>query len=173
MAGKAYRGYNNSHYSIRTIWGLAKSPELSLDDDDLYCIIGRETKKDSMRKLTQGEIDKVCRVLSNMKDDIKKAQRGGRCQRTDEGGNPLTESLRRKIYALTGELGWNSNNERINGFAKKMFNVDRIEWLTVQQSHKLIEALKKMVGRKEAAHDNENEKTKENDRPRKGETGRD
>ncbi len=162
MAGKAYGGRNCPHYSIRTIWGLAKSPELSLNEEDLYGIIGRETKKDSMRKLTQGEIDKVCRVLSNMKDDVQRAQHG---KRTDEGGNPLTENLRRKIYALTGELEWNDNNERINGFAKKMFKVDRIEWLTVQQSHKLIEALKKMVDRKEAADANKDKETKENDRP--------
>lgn len=144
MAWKAYRGRNHPNYSIRTIWGLAKSPELSLDDEDLYSIIGRETKKDSIRKLTQGEIDKVCRVLSNMKDSIKKTEHR---KRTDEGGNPLTENLRRKIYALTGELGWNDNNERINGFAKKMFQVERIEWLTVSQAHKLIEAIKKMVER--------------------------
>lgn len=146
MAGKAYGGRGRPHCSIRTIWGLAKSPELSLDDENLYSIIQRETKKDSMRKLTQGEIDKVCRVLSNMKDDVIRAERG---KRTDEGGNPQTENLRRKIYALTGELGWNNNNNRINGFVKKMFRVDRLEWLTVSQCHKLIEALKKMVDRKE------------------------
>ncbi|EPR07780.1 regulatory protein GemA [Ruminiclostridium papyrosolvens] len=146
MQGKIYGGRNRPHYSIRTIWGLAKSPELSLDDEDLYGIIGRETKKDSMKKLTQGEIDKVCRVLSNLKDGIQKAEQR---KRTDEGGNLLTENLRRKIYALTGELGWNDNNERINGFCKKMFKVERLEWLTVSQSHKLIEALKKMVDRKE------------------------
>ncbi|ADY54892.1 hypothetical protein Sgly_3153 [Syntrophobotulus glycolicus DSM 8271] len=156
MAGKAYGGRNRPRYSIRTIWGLAKSPELSLDDEDLYGIIGRETGKDSMRKLTQGEVDKVCRVLSNMKDDVNRAERG---KRTDEGGNPQTEKLRRKIYALTGELGWNNNNDRINGFVKKMFKVDRIEWLTVPQSHKLIEALKKMVDRKEEGDAGENKET--------------
>lgn len=145
MAAKAYGGRNRSRYSIRTIWGLAKSPELTLDDEDLYSIIARETKKDSMKKLTQGEIDKVCRVLSNLKDSVQRADK----KRTDEGGNPLTENLRHKIYALTGELGWNDNNERINGFCKKMFMVERIEWLTVPQAHKIIEALKKMVARKD------------------------
>jgi hypothetical protein len=153
MAGKTNGGRNRHRCSIRTIWGLAKSPELLLDDEDLYGIIGRETGKDSMRKLTQGEIDKVCRVLSNMKDSVNRSARG---KRTDEGGNPQTEKLRRKIYALTGELGWNNNNERINGFVKKMFKVDRIEWLTVPQCHKIIEALKKMVDRKEEEQRHEN-----------------
>ena len=40
--------------SIRTLWGLAKSPELSLDDEDLYSLVERETGKDSLRALTRG-----------------------------------------------------------------------------------------------------------------------
>ena len=140
-----YGGRVRPHCSIRTIWGLAKSPELSLDEENLYAIILRETRKDSMKKLTQGEIDKVCRVLANMKDTLRSER--GHDKRTDEGGNPQTENLRRKVYALTEELGWNNNNARINGFAKKMFQIDRIEWLSVPQMHKLIEALKKMVVR--------------------------
>lgn len=138
---KQYQG------SIRAIWGLAKSPELALEEEVLYSIIYRETKKDSMRKLSQSEINNICRILQNMKDDATRAQKG---KRTDEGGNADTERLRRKIYSLTGELGWNNNNNRINGFIKKMFKTDRIEWLTVPQCHTLIESLKKMVERKEA-----------------------
>lgn len=161
---------NQYHGSIRAIWGLAKSPELMLEDEDLYSIIMRETKKDSMRKLSQSEIDKVCRILQNMKDEIIKEEKG---KRTDEGGNIETERLRRKIYALTGELGWNNNNNRINGFIKKMFRVDRIEWLTVPQCHKLIEALKKMINRKEEDDGNETKETQENDCSRESRTGRD
>lgn len=137
---------NRYHGSIRTIWGIAKSPELMLEDEDLYNIIMRETKKDSIRKLSQSEIDKICQILQNMKDEIVREEKG---KRTDKGGNIETERLRRKIYALTGELGWNNNNKRIHGFVKRMFYVDRIEWLTVQQCHKLIEVLKKMVDRKD------------------------
>lgn len=140
--------YKRNQYqgSIRAIWGLAKSPELMLEEEDLYSIIQRETKKDSMRKLSQSEIDKVCRVLQNMKDDITRAEKG---KRTDTGGNTETERLRKKVYALTGELGWNDNNNRINGFVKKMLNVERIEWLSYAQCNKLIEILKKMVKRQE------------------------
>lgn len=141
MAATA-RGQSRPCYSIRTIWGLAKSPELCLDEEALYAIIYRETGKEHMRELSQGEITKVCRVLGKMKDDTKRYQK-----RTDDGGNPKTVPLRRKIYALTGELGWNNDNARINGFVKRMFKVDRIEWLTVPQCHKVIEALKKMVDR--------------------------
>lgn len=134
------------HSSIRMIWGIAKSPELSLDDEALYSIIERETQKDSMRKLTQGEIDRVCRVLQQMKDGVgKPAQR----KRTDEGGNPKTERQRKKVYMLTEALGWNDDDARINGFVRKMFKIDRLEWLTPAQCYKLIEALKKMAARQE------------------------
>lgn len=90
--------------SIRTLWAIAKSPELGLTDEDLHGVVYRETGKGSMKQLTQGEITAVARVLQNMKDS---AARGSRSKRTDEGGNPTTERQRRKIYALTEALGWN------------------------------------------------------------------
>lgn len=138
---------NQYHGSIRAIWGLAKSPELMLEEDILYTVIRRETKKESMRQLSQSEIDNVCRILQNMKDDVTRANKG---KRTDEGENTETERLRKKVYALTEELGWNDNNNRINGFVMKMFKVSRIEWLTYAQCNKLIEILKKMIDRQEA-----------------------
>lgn len=133
--------------SIRTIWGIAKSPELSLEEADLYALIERETGKQHMRELSQGQIDKVCRVLQQMKDSGAPAPKQGK--RTDEGGNPQTVAQRRKIYKLTEELGWNDTPARLNGFILKMFKVSRIEWLTVSQCYKLIEALKKMLEREQ------------------------
>ena len=134
--------------SIRAIWGIAKSPELSLEEADLYALIERETGKQHMRELSQGQIDKVCRVLQHMKDGIRApASKPGK--RTDEGGNPQTVAQRRKIYKLTGELGWNDTPARLNGFILKMFRVSRIEWLTVAQCYMLIEARKKMLEREQ------------------------
>ena len=134
--------------SIRTIWGIAKSPELSLEEADLYALIERETGKQHMRELSQGQIDKVCRVLQQMKDGVRgPTPKPGK--RTDEGGNPQTVAQRRKIYKLTGELGWNDTTDRLNGFIMKMFKVSRIEWLTVAQCYMLIEALKKMLEREQ------------------------
>lgn len=132
--------------SLRTLWGLAKSPELRLTDEDLHGLVYRETGKESMRTLTQGEVDKLARVLQNMKDGVK---RDVNSKRTDEGGDPRTVRQRRKIYALTEALGWNNDNRRINGFVKRMTHVDRIEWLTPAQANKVIEALKSMVAQKE------------------------
>lgn len=135
--------------SIRMIWGIAKSPELSLAEADLYALIERETGKQHMRELSQGQIDKVCRVLQQMKDSVRaSAPKPGK--RTDEGGNPQTAAQRRKIYKLTGELGWNDTPARLDGFILKMFKVSRVEWLSVAQCYKLIEALKKMLEREQA-----------------------
>lgn len=132
--------------SIRTLWAIAKSPELGLSDEDLHAVVYRETGKESMKKLTQGEINTLARVLQNMKDGV---DRDVRSKRTDEGGDPRTEKQRRKIYALTEALGWNNDNRRINGFVKRVTHVDRIEWLTIAQCEKVIEALKAMVARQQ------------------------
>lgn len=132
--------------SIRTLWAIAKSPELLLTDEDLHAVVYRETGKESMRQLTQGEINKVARVLQNMKDSVSYS---ARAKRTDTGGDARTVQQRRKIYTLTEALGWNDDNRRVNGFAKRVTGVDRIEWLTVAQCEKVIEGLKAMVARQQ------------------------
>lgn len=129
--------------SIKTLWAIAKSPELRMDGEDLHAIVYRETGKESMRKLTQGEINTVARVLQNMKDSAGDTY----TKRTDEGGDLRTVQQRRKIYILTGELGWNSDERRIQGFVKRMTGIDRLEWLTPAQCEKVIEGLKTMVAR--------------------------
>lgn len=131
--------------SIRTIWGLAKSPELSMTEDDVHDLVYRETGKESLRKLTQGEINKVVRVLQNLKDGT---QRPVTDKRTDDGGDPRTVNQRRKIYQLCEALGWNDDSRRINAFVKRMTGVDRLEWINPTQCEKVIEAFKAMASRK-------------------------
>lgn len=132
--------------SIRTLWAIAKSPELHLTDEDLHTVVYRETSKESMKQLTQGEINTVARVLQNMKDSVGVRTRN---RRTDEGGDARTVQQRRKIYALTEALSWNKDPQRIQGFVKRMTGVDRLEWLTVAQCEKVIEGLKAMVARQQ------------------------
>lgn len=123
--------------SIRTVWGIAKSPELRLEDEDLYAVVYRETGKESLRKLTAGELSRVIRALQEMKDSAR--QNAGR-KRTDEGGDPRTVEQRRKLYKEMRDLGW--SEAQVNGLARRMFQVERIEWLGPAQCGKLIEALK-------------------------------
>lgn len=132
--------------SIRTLWAIAKSPELHMTDEDLHAVVYRETGKESIKALTQGQINEVARVLQNMKDGVSRSTRP---KRTDEGGDARTIQQRRKIYALTEQLGWNDNPQRIQGFVKRMTGVDRLEWLNVAQCEKVIEGLKAILKRQE------------------------
>lgn len=132
--------------SIRTLWAIAKSPELGLSSEDLHAVVYRETGKESIKKLTQGEIDKLARVLQNMKDGVK---RGATGKRTDEGGDPRTMELRRKMYAICSAMGRTEPEQVVNGLSKRMFGIERQEWLTSGQCIKLIEALKAIAAREQ------------------------
>lgn len=131
--------------SIRTVWGIAKSPELKLTDEELHLVVQAHTGKDSIKALTARELRTVVNVLAGMKESCWKEERGKKYQ----GGNSSTVNQRGKIYKLTQELGW-EKPARVNGLCKKMFKVDRVEWLDYQQCSKLIEALKSMLERQKA-----------------------
>ena len=117
-----------------------------MTDEDLHALVYCETGKGSIKALTQGQINEMARVLQNMKDGVS---RSTRTKRTDEGGDVRTVQQRRKIYALTEQLGWNDNPQRIQGFVKRMTGVDRLEWLNVAQCEKVIEGLKAILKRQE------------------------
>lgn len=123
---------------IKKLWALAR--EQGMGKEDLYALIRRESAQDSMKALSKHQAIQVINVL-----DPPRRQR-----RTDTSGPAWTRGERQKVYRLTGELGWNNNNDRINGFVKRMFRVERLEWLDEGQLRKLIEMLKKMVARKVA-----------------------
>lgn len=120
---------------VKIIWASAR--EHGIDRQSIYDMIESMTGKEHMKELTYMEAAKVIGII--------RGYAGGQ-KRTDEGGNEDTVELRHKIYKLTGELGWNDNNERIQGFVRRMFGKDKtLETLYTWQCHKLIEILKKMV----------------------------
>ncbi|ABR46623.1 hypothetical protein Amet_4387 [Alkaliphilus metalliredigens QYMF] len=123
---------------IKKIWATAR--EIGLEKEDLYTIIYRESKKESMKQLTKAQANKVIDAMVRPKK--KKKQK-----RTDDGGRSSTKAQRQTIYRMTEELGWNNDNDRINGFVKKMFEVERLEWLDGYGCSRLIEILKKMIKR--------------------------
>ncbi len=133
---------NTSQPSIKRVWGIAKSPELKLTDEELHLLVQAHTGKDSIKALNKRELQTVIRVLGNMKDSAKKSERG----RNRYSGSEVTENQRKKISKLTQELGWDKP-ARVNGMCQKMFGVSAVEWLNYQQCSKLIEALKSMLKR--------------------------
>lgn len=128
--------------AIKTLWGIAKSPELSLSDEELHLLVQARTGKESLKKLTQREIALMAGVLQGMKDSASGTVHKSRKNK----GNTATASQRRKIHMLARDLGWD-NPARVNGMCKKMFGVSCVEWLKYQQCSKLIEALKAMLER--------------------------
>ncbi len=128
--------------TIKMLWGIAKSAELSLTDEELHLLVSAHTGKESIRALTQGELRLMVDVLNSMKDAASRSMKGQKQAR----GNLGTANQRRKIYKLAGALGW-ERRSRIDGFCKRMFGVERLEWLDYRQCSRLIEALKCMAER--------------------------
>lgn len=119
------------------IWASAKKH--GIDKQGVYDIIFAVSGQDHMTALTYLQ---AAQVIGRIKGSPHNQER------TDEGGNPDTERLRKKIYKLTGELGWNKNSERIEGFVKRMFGQKAsLKNLEQWQCHKLIEILKQYTER--------------------------
>ena len=137
---------SNNRYKV--IWGLAKSPELNLDSQAVHDIVFDLTGKDSLKLLTDQEIDKVVRALKQTKNRINNEIPK---YRTDTEGEIETVRQRKLIYMLTGELGWNKDNRRIDAFCQRMFRMNLKE-LDYQQCYVIIEALKDIVEREESKH---------------------
>lgn len=54
---------NTSQPSIKRVWGIAKSPELKLTDEELHLLVQAHTGKDSIKALNKRELQTVIRVL--------------------------------------------------------------------------------------------------------------
>lgn len=132
--------------TLRTLWGLAKSPELRMTDEELHLFVQAQTGKESLKELTAREIKILIGQLANMKESSRKE--GQREKR--KVGSTSTEGQRKKVYHLARALGW-EKPARINGFCKRMFRTERVEWLSYEECSKLIEILKKMVEEVEGA----------------------
>ena len=131
--------------TIRMLFGIAKSRELALTDEELHIIVSAHTGKDSIKELSRNELGTVIGVLIDMKNSASRNGRGSRKER----GNAGTANQRRKIYKLAQALGWEKPS-RVNGMCRRMFGVACVEWLDYRQCSKLIEALKAMAEREEA-----------------------
>lgn len=133
-----------SEATIKTLWGVAKSPELRLSDEELHLIVEKQTGKASIRSLSRREIAQVVSYLYRMKDSMRHRQKD---RRQPAAGNEPTANQRRKIYRLTEDIGW--NHARLRGLCRRMFGTEAVEWLNYKQCSDLIEALKAISKREE------------------------
>ena len=68
---------------IKKLWGIAKSPELRLSDEDLHLVVQAHTGKDSIKELNSRELNLCIRVLLNMKDSVKSKTETTKRRRAD------------------------------------------------------------------------------------------
>ena len=64
--------------TIRMLWGIAKSPELGMTDEELHLLVLSHTGKDSIKQLNKRELGMMVSVLADMKDSAKGAKNQSR-----------------------------------------------------------------------------------------------
>ncbi|MFC4805746.1 regulatory protein GemA [Filifactor villosus] len=142
MKANQYKNKEINRAQINKIW--ASAAERGMSKEDLYALIFSVAKKESMKALTWIEANAVInRIVGAEESEIYQ----------NKVGRQSTERMRRKIHMLVKTLGWDNNPARIQGFCKKMFGVEKVEWLSAKQCYQLIEALKKIIAREEAENE--------------------
>lgn len=124
--------------SLKTLWGLARSQELHMSDEELHLLVQSHTGKGSLRELTKKDLSRMVGVLAAMKASANGTK--------DPAAKTSLQRQKEKVYRLAQELGW-YKPARVNGMCQRMFGVACVEWLDSAQCSKLIEALKKMLQR--------------------------
>lgn len=114
--------------------------ELGLDDATYRALLERVTGKRSCTECSLTELECVVEDL-RQHGFVPKKTAGRRPSCRESASNMM-----RKIEALLLENGWTWNYA--HGTAKKMFNVDRVEWLFDSNMHKLVAALQISANRK-------------------------
>lgn len=147
--------------TIRQIWGIAKSKELSMSDDELYLLVYRETGKDTISGLTKQERGAVMSALIRLKHPESSNGAWERYRRGTEHGSSETARQRKKIYVLAEWMWGDLMEGKLRGMSKRMFKIENVAWLTRQQCSELIEALKAMQERMEAHGKKDDTETKE------------
>lgn len=124
---------------IRKIYISAR--EHGIDDDLLHEHIFRIVKKGSIKLLTKEEAAKVIDSLEG---------------RQASGKDPMTQKQRFYILSLAKKLGWTDeagrvDEKRLNGMCEKYAKTGCYKWLSKNGASGMIEALKNMSAKTEAA----------------------
>jgi len=117
---------------IKTIWSISSG--LNLTKDDIYALLNRETKKDSMRSCTNAELNKVIKSLIALKGHAASA-------------GMITDEQYYYVKKLEKRLGWDDNPKRLEAFLSKYYKVNKINWLSTKDASNLIESLKNIIKR--------------------------
>lgn len=116
---------------ISTIWAIGK--ENGMDSDDIHAVVYRETGKESIRKCTDKQLERIVNALKFI-GNLDEARRG-----------KATRKQLQYIADLEFQLGWGNTPERLQGFLRNQYGTENVKWLTVKQASNLIEALKSIL----------------------------
>lgn len=127
--------YKASGAQMRAIFALGK--KLGMDTDDLHAIAYRIGGVESLKSLT-------AREAGRMIDELRR--RAGEPVRGPGTGSPsrATGPQQRMIYALTREMGWADQPERLRGYLRRCSGAEDVRFLTPQQASRVIDGLKAM-----------------------------
>ena len=116
---------------LRMIYGLGK--RAGLDNDTLHDMAHGMAGVDSLKAMTRQQAARMIDRLMN----------GARTEAVGPA-NRATPAQRRKIYALTREMGWDDG--RLNAFLARRFGCAHVNFLPAGKVGPVIEALKSMLG---------------------------
>lgn len=115
---------------LRMIYGLGK--RAGLDNDTLHDMAHGMAGVDSLKAMTRQQAARLIDRLMN----------GARAEAVGPA-NRATPAQRRKIYALTREMGWDDG--RLNAFLARRFGCAHVNFLPAGKVGPVIEALKSML----------------------------
>lgn len=138
--------------------------QLGLHEDEYRSLLQQVTGKDSAKDLDAGELKRVVEVFYGMGFRVSNKGVGAHRHAPGQGkkGGKLSPQSRDKKAAEKTQVDkiralWiegyhagvikNRYESGLNAFVKRMFKVERVEWLNWEQSQKAIEAIKQMIER--------------------------
>lgn len=115
----------------KLIWTIGR--KLGMQEPDIRGVLYRETGKESMRKCSEQELERVVLALRQLQGE------------GNNTGDRATKRMVWKIREIEKELGWDDNPKRLQAFLKKYYRTEQPEWLTRAQAWRAIESLKKLL----------------------------
>lgn len=126
--------YKATTKQVQLIFTLGRS--LAMDDEDIHGLAYNIAHVESIRSMTRREAGRMI--------DILKDRAGQKPGGEATSPNRATQAQRGKIYALTREMGWSDQPERLRGYLRRVCGVEDVRFLTPQQAGKVIDGLKAM-----------------------------
>jgi ribosome biogenesis GTPase A len=128
---------------MKMVYTLARNQ--GMDDDVLHARVQAATGKEHVREMTCMEAAKLIDSLTG-KDTSNR-------RRYDRPLNRASQEQINKIIALARRIGWmtdaegHESYERLHGFLRARYHVERLDWLTPDSANRCVEALKAMAQR--------------------------